>query len=41
MMAHYVAQTIPQCRALFLAGEGHFLLFEHWAEILMAVLSSS
>ncbi len=41
VMAHYVAQTIPQCRALFLAGEGHFLLFEHWAEILKAVLSSS
>jgi pimeloyl-ACP methyl ester carboxylesterase len=40
-MAQYVAQTIPQCRASFLTGEGHFLLFEHWAEILQALLSSS
>jgi pimeloyl-ACP methyl ester carboxylesterase len=31
-----VKQAIPDCQARFLRDEGHFLLFDHWAEILAA-----
>jgi pimeloyl-ACP methyl ester carboxylesterase len=38
-MAHYMAEAIPNCQATFLPGEGHFLLFTHWEEILTRLLS--
>jgi pimeloyl-ACP methyl ester carboxylesterase len=37
-MARYMAGAIPRCRARFLPGEGHFLLFTHWGEILTTLL---
>jgi pimeloyl-ACP methyl ester carboxylesterase len=37
-MAKHLARAIPRCRARFLPGEGHFLLFTHWAEILSELL---
>lgn len=30
----YLAQTIPDCQAVFYPGEGHFLWYERWPEIL-------
>jgi pimeloyl-ACP methyl ester carboxylesterase len=36
-VGQYLAKTIPKCHSTFLPGEGHFLLFEHWAEILAAM----
>ena len=38
-MARYVANAIPNCHATFLPGEGHFLLFNHWKEILAVLVS--
>jgi pimeloyl-ACP methyl ester carboxylesterase len=38
-VGHHLAGTIPHCRATFLPGEGHFLLFNHWEEILAAMVS--
>lgn len=38
-MARYMAEEIPNCRATFLPGEGHFLLFTHWEQILTTLLS--
>lgn len=38
-MARLMANTIPDCRATFLSGEGHFLLFTHWCEILVTLVS--
>jgi len=38
-MGRCVAQAIPDCRATFLPDEGHFLLFDHWGEILAAMVS--
>ena len=38
-MARCVARAIPDCRATFLPDEGHFLLFDHWTEILAAMVS--
>jgi pimeloyl-ACP methyl ester carboxylesterase len=35
----FLARTIPRCRSTFLPGEGHFLLFGHWGEILHAMIS--
>jgi pimeloyl-ACP methyl ester carboxylesterase len=35
-MVRRVEQAIPDCQARFLPDEGHFLLFDHWAEILAA-----
>ncbi len=29
-----IAHAIPTCRARFLAGEGHYLILDHWREIL-------
>jgi pimeloyl-ACP methyl ester carboxylesterase len=37
-MGQYLADAIPHCHAHFLAGEGHFLLFTHWAGILAVLL---
>lgn len=30
----YLRDTIPDTRTTFLRGEGHFLIFKHWGEIL-------
>lgn len=38
-MARYVANAIPNCHATFLPGEGHFLFFNHWEEILAVLVS--
>jgi len=38
-MAQHVASVIPNCQATFLPGEGHFLLFDHWEEILTVLVS--
>jgi pimeloyl-ACP methyl ester carboxylesterase len=38
-VGQHVAGAIPSCRATTLAGEGHFLLFDHWRDILAAMVS--
>lgn len=38
-MAQALAGAIPRCSATFLPGEGHFLLFTHWREILAVLVS--
>ena len=38
-MARYMASAISNCHATFLPDEGHFLLFNHWKEILAALVS--
>jgi pimeloyl-ACP methyl ester carboxylesterase len=38
-IARYMASAIPNCHATFLPGEGHFLLFNHWEEILAVLVS--
>jgi pimeloyl-ACP methyl ester carboxylesterase len=38
-MARAIAAAIPGCRATFFPGEGHFLLFAHWREILQDLLA--
>jgi pimeloyl-ACP methyl ester carboxylesterase len=40
-MARQMASAIPNCRAVILPQEGHFLLFTHWQEILAELLSES
>jgi pimeloyl-ACP methyl ester carboxylesterase len=40
-MAHYMAAAIPRSRLKVFPGEGHFLLFDHWEEILKLLLSTS
>lgn len=37
-IARYMADALPNCRAHFLAGEGHFLLFTRWREILATLI---
>ena len=32
-MAHYLAKAIPNCRATYIANEGHFLGLKYWHEI--------
>jgi pimeloyl-ACP methyl ester carboxylesterase len=34
---HYMAHTLPNCRATYCPGEGHFLYLERWGEMLEAV----
>jgi len=36
--ARYLAETIPNCQARFLPGEGHWLILGHWEEILSELL---
>ena len=38
-MGRWVEEAISDCRATFLPDEGHFLLFDHWTEILAAMVS--
>lgn len=37
-MGQYLATTIPLCRAHFLPDTGHFLMFDHWKEILQELV---
>ena len=37
-LGHYLARTIPKCHSTFLPGEGHFLVFDRWEEILTATV---
>ena len=39
VMAQYIAGKIPDCQLTVFPGEGHFLLFDHWAEILTTLVS--
>jgi pimeloyl-ACP methyl ester carboxylesterase len=34
----YLAETLPNCQATFLPGEGHWLMLEHWGEILAGLV---
>jgi pimeloyl-ACP methyl ester carboxylesterase len=38
-MARYLESVIPRCDATYMPGEGHFLLFTHWREILTQLLT--
>lgn len=38
-MRQYMAREIPNCRANYITGAGHFWIFEHLAEILGALVS--
>ena len=38
--ARYMAQAIPHCRAHFVPGKGHMLLWECWDEIVTELLAS-
>jgi len=38
-MGRYLADAIPNCRAVFLPGEGHFVLFKYWREILSVLIA--
>lgn len=38
--AQYMANEIPHCKPAFFTGEGHFLLFSHWREILQSLVTS-
>jgi pimeloyl-ACP methyl ester carboxylesterase len=35
--ARWLAGSIPGCQATFLPGEGHWLILEHWGEILSSI----
>jgi pimeloyl-ACP methyl ester carboxylesterase len=37
--ARYLYDALPNARANFLPGEGHFLIFNHWEEILSALVN--
>jgi pimeloyl-ACP methyl ester carboxylesterase len=39
-MGRYLANTIPNCRATFLAAEGHDLFFQHWRDILSTLITA-
>ena len=36
-MGRYLAEKLPNCRSRFLPGEGHFLLFPLWRDILTCI----
>ena len=36
--ARHVAQAIPDCRATFVSGEGHWLVWTHWEAILSTIM---
>jgi pimeloyl-ACP methyl ester carboxylesterase len=39
-MGRYLAGAIPRCRALFVEGAGHFLVYDIWPEVLGALAPS-
>lgn len=42
LVGHYMAQAIPNCRAAFMEGEGHFTLpYRHMGEVLRALIEAS
>jgi pimeloyl-ACP methyl ester carboxylesterase len=38
-MGQYMAKEIPNCKAIYLKGAGHFWIFEHMAEIIEELIS--
>jgi pimeloyl-ACP methyl ester carboxylesterase len=40
-VGRHVAEAIPNCHSTFVHSEGHFLLFEHWREILGTMVASA
>lgn len=38
--ARFLHDSLPNCRTRFLTGEGHFLLMNHWEEILTALMDN-
>jgi pimeloyl-ACP methyl ester carboxylesterase len=40
-VARHVAAAIPNCHATFIHEEGHFLLFDHWREIIGTMVASA
>ena len=36
--AEYLRDTLPNTRAMFLPGQGHFLLLSHWEDVLTALV---
>ena len=38
-MGRYLADAIPNCCAVFLPGEGHFVLFKYWRYILSVLIA--
>ncbi len=34
----YLQNSLPNCRARFVSGEGHFLILKHWEEILTTLV---
>ena len=40
-MGHYMAEQIPNCEAQFIKGAGHFWIFEHLAEMLETLVTTS
>lgn len=38
-IAQFVAGALPKCRTHFIPGEGHFLLFTRWQELLSTLIS--
>jgi len=41
VMGQHLATTIPRCQAHFLPDAGHFLMFDHWKEILQELTIQS
>jgi len=37
-MGYHLGNAIPQCRTHYLPGAGHYLMFEHWKEILQELI---
>jgi pimeloyl-ACP methyl ester carboxylesterase len=38
-MARYMADALPNCAATYFPGEGHFVVFTHWREILSELMA--
>lgn len=38
-MGRYLAARIPRCRPTFVPGAGHLLIFQHWPDMLRALLA--
>lgn len=40
-LGRYLAETIPNCRATFVADAGHFLIYSHWQPILAQAVAQA
>ncbi|MDM8000451.1 MAG: alpha/beta fold hydrolase [Dehalococcoidia bacterium] len=40
IMGKRLAAALPRCRAMFFPGEGHWVIFKHWQEILTALVQA-